>query len=937
MVNLISISLWGARELYLQGAIANARLLPAIYPGWTMRAYCGSEVPILDVLRSLGVDVRVVAESPGHAGLFWRFLPAGEADVEHVIVRDADSRLNVREKAAVDAWIASGHPFHVMRDHLHHRHVPMLAGMWGCRGGSIPDIADRIARFSQGAVKHEDTKFLRSEIWPLIRERCLVHSSVAEPLGGEPFPAHPEYDGFVGEIVDERAEARDVLALLLPSRGRPEAALAAARSAHATASAPERLCIEVGVEPDEADAYRHAFGDHAAWIRPLHSGGNYVRAIRELHRQAPAGIYGFCADDFRFETPGWDAEIRRAADDLPERLGLLYADDGLQGEQLATAPFVTAEWIACVGNPLPGDYTHLFCDTEITQIARSAGLLRFLPAVKITHRHYLAGEAVFDETYQRSAATSSSGRAEFERRAEERQRLAERLEEAARTPRLSLLVSGLVQHADRLDAQLATLHRQRMALPDASVVEVLVEPDAGERSTGDKRKSLLARARGRWVAFLDDEDVVADDALALVLRALERGADGITVARPAGFGFQTSNRVVALRRTVALAVSAKDRAGREDFKWSGTLSRFLTSETTIEADVFRASSATSTRARPVTGAVRGALDMRSPLAPPGLPSAAQQLLLSAAVGGEERALHAWRRWLVEVGPESAEDSSTRLFPLAWWNLHRLGADGIELNALKPFYWRSWATSIDRSRRAAELGRAFESAGIRALLVHGFAVAVRHYAQPALRPTGDVAFLIPGSHAMQARALLEAAGWRATSAAAEPGARRHTLAFRDRAGHHLALHSDSLLEDGRAATGDGWWKRSESVDVDGAAMRVLSPADQLVDVCARGFRWSTAPRVQWAADVVAIVASAANRIDEDGLVAAARARRALLRTRGALRWIRDTFEIRELDPVCRRLDATRSSLADRLDARLRLRPPSSGRNLLTRWLDERPGA
>src|SRR6185295_8489516 len=101
------MSLWGTRELYLQGALCNARLAPRLYPGWTLRAYCGSEVPILDDLRSLGVDVRIVPESPRYGGLFWRFLPAGEPDVEYVIVRDADSRLNVREKAAVDAWIGS--------------------------------------------------------------------------------------------------------------------------------------------------------------------------------------------------------------------------------------------------------------------------------------------------------------------------------------------------------------------------------------------------------------------------------------------------------------------------------------------------------------------------------------------------------------------------------------------------------------------------------------------------------------------------------------------------------------------------------------------------------------------------------------------------------------------------------------------------------------
>ena len=77
------------------------------------------------------------------------------------------------------------------------------------------------------------------------------------------------------------------------------------------------LRIRVGVEPDEAASYRAAFGDDASWIHVLSSGGNYVRAIRELHAAVDADIYGFAADDFVFETEGWDDRVRDAVADLP--------------------------------------------------------------------------------------------------------------------------------------------------------------------------------------------------------------------------------------------------------------------------------------------------------------------------------------------------------------------------------------------------------------------------------------------------------------------------------------------------------------------------------------------------------------------------------------------------------------------------------------------
>ena len=606
-------------------------------------------------------------------------------------------------------------------------------------------------------------RFCARRFGRIIKDRCLVHSSVPEPLGGDAFPPHPPFDGFVGEIVHPRADARDVVAILLPSRGRAEAALATARSARATASAPEQLRLVVGVEPAEVREYRDVFGDDASWIQVLDCGGSYVRAIRELHRSTTAAIYGLCADDFVFETPGWDNRIRRAVADLPERLGLVYADDGMQRERIATAPFLTAEWIACVADILPGNYEHMFCDTEVTDIARLAGLLRFLPSVRITHRHYTVWQAAFDATYERSSRTMAAGRAEFERREGERQRLAARLARASRAPTLSILIPVLVQRAGLLDELLAGLRRQVEALPDPSIIEVLVEPDAGERSTAAKQRSLLARARGTWVAFVEGDDVVADDAVAVILRALEQDPDGVTSDRlttPNAVASGASNRIFAIRRSIAAAVARKDVTGREDFKWSGVMSPFLKREVKIDRVVFhhRIEPTTRTSRPPVASRIvhHGPSRRRSA---PGLPSPAQQLLLTAALCRNDLALGAWDEWVSEIGPEQADSASTDLFPLVWWNLQHLGASGIEVNSLKPYYWRSWATNHERIQLAAGATGAFQKAGIPTLLIKGVALASRHYEKPELRPTRDVDLLIPELFAEEARRFLISTGWR----------------------------------------------------------------------------------------------------------------------------------------------------------------------------------
>ncbi len=77
----------------------------------------------------------------------------------------------------VRQWIDSGHPFHVVRDHVLHNEL-----MIGClRGGrtdcriDIVDLMRRYFTFGPTAKYGHDQRMLGQMLWPLIRNRCLVH------------------------------------------------------------------------------------------------------------------------------------------------------------------------------------------------------------------------------------------------------------------------------------------------------------------------------------------------------------------------------------------------------------------------------------------------------------------------------------------------------------------------------------------------------------------------------------------------------------------------------------------------------------------------------------------------------------------------------------------------------------------------------------------
>lgn len=96
--------------------------------------------------------------------------------------RDLDSALTPRERASVDAWLASNKSFHSMRDHPMHG-VPMLGGMWGFRPPTNPEISLMMHKkiHDRNLVRHYggrgDQTFLAREVWPSAKSSVVVHDS----------------------------------------------------------------------------------------------------------------------------------------------------------------------------------------------------------------------------------------------------------------------------------------------------------------------------------------------------------------------------------------------------------------------------------------------------------------------------------------------------------------------------------------------------------------------------------------------------------------------------------------------------------------------------------------------------------------------------------------------------------------------------------------
>jgi hypothetical protein len=221
MNKIISFSIWGDNPKYVDGILRNIELQPSIYPDWKIRCYIDETVPQnLCTKIEQAAEVIYMSKSDGNYGLFWRFEPLKDLTIDRFIVRDSDSRLNIREAAAVKEWEESGLEFHIMRDHPQHG-AKICGGMWGATSKFINKIApiydNELNNFlsnlsfqrlftSRGKYFNCDQPFLWSVVWPRIINSHIAHIKDLPQLkftGKEKlFPIENPDGMFVGEPIE---------------------------------------------------------------------------------------------------------------------------------------------------------------------------------------------------------------------------------------------------------------------------------------------------------------------------------------------------------------------------------------------------------------------------------------------------------------------------------------------------------------------------------------------------------------------------------------------------------------------------------------------------------------------------------------------------------------------------------------------------------------
>jgi len=207
------------------------------------------------------------------------------------------------------------------------------------------------------------------------------------------------------------------------------------------------------------------------------------------------------SDDMVPQVRGYDDVIRnQMTTRFPDRNGILWFNDGCQGSNLNTLCIYGRTFYEERGMIYDPVYKSLFCDTELTDHCRTilADRCAYIPSCIIRHEHPGAGYTQYmDALYERNQTYWNQDMYTYIRR-------------KAYDYDWSVLIPTIPGREQSLDRLLTGLREKIARLAPDLRVEYCINFDRREKSIGTKREELLQGAKGKYMAFIDDDDDVTD-------------------------------------------------------------------------------------------------------------------------------------------------------------------------------------------------------------------------------------------------------------------------------------------------------------------------------------------------------------------------------------------------------------------------------------------
>lgn len=419
------------------------------------------------------------------------------------------------------------------------------------------------------------------------------------------------------------------IALLCPYRERKEKTNALIKSIINTAENINNIVLYFGIDDDDSTIeYAQKVAETYSFIKiiPIHNNGTFLglgKIWNIMAKEVKEDIFAMIGQDMVFETKNWDSQIIEEAKKFSDGIYMIHCNDGMRGPgnkyssqpPLAVNSFIGRKYYDLLGHYTREEWKHGFHDTWLHDVFESLQRRVYRHDILIKHLHHseVGGTDKISQNLE-SQWTDSKNKNEFYyiTMKSEREREINILRDEIQKgyPKLSILICSLHRRKDFFDRLVNILKPQI-----TKDVEVLASIDDGQLSIGAKRNELLNAAKGAYIAFVDDDDRVSEDYVALILNAIEAKPDVVgmhlimnTDGKLSGktyhslkydrwydvgvedkdwrYYYRNPNHLNPVKRELALKVGFENISNGEDRIYSGRLLPLLKKEVMIESPIY---------------------------------------------------------------------------------------------------------------------------------------------------------------------------------------------------------------------------------------------------------------------------------------------------------------------------------------------------------------
>jgi hypothetical protein len=259
----------------------------------------------------------------------------------------------------------------------------------------------------------------------------------------------------------------------------------------------------------------------------------------------------------------------------------------------------------------------------------------------------------------------------------------------------------------------------------------------------------------------------------------------------------------------------------------------------------------------------------------------QKLLLQAALSQGQTALTAWEKWQSSVDIEVLDPQSHVLLPQLYRNLLAHGVEDPHMARLKGIYRRNWYANQLRLKPLKILLSHLKNAGIEAIVLGDAALC--SWVDETYRPISHLHLLVQSAELERAIQQLTSLNWQVATATTY-----QFIHLQDDQENSLYLQGRIFWAIPQDYVDEQVWQYAIPRESNLAC--ILSPTDQLLDVCTKTFVKSRSPEISGIADALMLIQQAGDYLDWMRLITQAQRYQMILPVRNMLILLQQVLQV-----------------------------------------------